>query len=147
MTPKQIELVQATWARLVPIKDQAAALFYRTLFDMDPALQSLFKGDMIEQGRKLMAMIGTAVNGLARLDALLPAVRDLGRRHASYGVKEAHYATVGAALLLTLEQGLGDAFTPEVRGAWTTAYMVLATTMQQRTATHIFQDAPPLAAV
>jgi hemoglobin-like flavoprotein len=131
MTPKQIKLVQTTWARVVPIQEHAAALFYNRLFTTDPKLQALFKGNMGEQKRKLMTMIGIAVNGLTRLDALVPAVRDLGRRHAEYGVQSPDYETVGAALLWTLEQGLGGDFTPEVKEAWTAAYTVLATTMQQ----------------
>lgn len=131
ITPRQIELVQSTWAAVAPIKDQAAALFYKKLFETNPALQSLFKGDMTEQGRKLMAMIATAVNGLPRIETLVPAVRDLGRRHADYGVREADYGSVAGALLWTLEQGLGPKFTPEVKEAWTLAYTVLATTMQQ----------------
>jgi hemoglobin-like flavoprotein len=131
VTPKQIQLVQQTWARVLPLKEHAAVLFYDRLFATDPALQSLFKGNMAEQRGKLMTMITVAVNGLTRLDTLVPAVRDLGNRHARYGVQEAHYATVGAALLWTLEKGLGPAFTPEVKEAWATVYGVLATTMQQ----------------
>jgi hemoglobin-like flavoprotein len=135
MTPKQIEIVQSTWALVAPIKDEAAAMFYGKLFEMDPSLSSLFKGDMKEQGRKLMAMITTAVNSLTRLDALVPAVQQLGRRHNGYGVADAHYATVGAALLWTLEAGLGAAFTDEVKDAWATTYGVLADTMKAAAAT------------
>jgi hemoglobin-like flavoprotein len=131
MTPTQIKLVQNSWEKIVPIEPHAAALFYNRLFTTDPRLQDLFKGDLSEQKRKLMAMIGVAVNGLTRLEALLPAVRDLGRRHAGYGVQAKDYGTVGSALLWTLEQGLGPAFTPETKEAWTAAYSVLATTMQQ----------------
>lgn len=130
MTPKQVEIVQSTWALVVPIKDEAAAMFYGKLFEMDPSLSALFKGDMKEQGRKLMAMITTAVNSLTRLEALVPAVQQLGKRHQSYGVVDAHYATVGGALLWTLEAGLGSAFTPEVKEAWATTYGVLADTMK-----------------
>lgn len=130
MTPEQIALVQGTWARVVPIKDTAADLFYGKLFELDPALRPLFKGDIKEQGRKLMVMIGLAVKGLDDLSALVPAVKDLGRRHAGYGVKAGDYTTVATALLWTLEKGLGDAFTPEVKAAWTETYMVLAKTMQ-----------------
>jgi len=131
MTPKQIELVQSTWAMVVPIKDKAAELFYGKLFETDPALKELFKGDMKEQGAKLMQMIGVAVNGLTKLETIVPAVQQLGKRHAGYGVKDADYMTVAGSLLWTLEQGLGAAFTAEVKQAWTDAYMVLATTMQQ----------------
>lgn len=119
---------------MVPIKDKAAELFYGRLFELDPSLKPLFKGDMAQQGRKLMTMIGTAVSGLTRLDQIVPAVRDLGRRHVGYGVKDAHYATVGAALLWALETGLGPAFTPEVKAAWATTYGTLAGVMKQAAA-------------
>jgi hemoglobin-like flavoprotein len=85
---------------------------------------------MGEQGKKLMQMIGACVKGLDALDQLVPTVKDLGRRHAGYGVTDAHYQTVGGALLLTLERGLGSAFTPAVQAAWTTVYTVVATTMK-----------------
>ncbi len=130
MTPQQIALVKDSWQKVVPIKDTAAELFYNKLFTLDPAVKTLFKGDMKEQGRKLMAMIATAVNALDKLDTIVPAVQDLGRRHGGYGVKPAHYDTVAAALLWTLGQGLGDAFTDEVKQAWVEAYTILATTMQ-----------------
>jgi hemoglobin-like flavoprotein len=131
MTPRQIRLVQDSWEQVIPVEAHAAALFYNRLFTTDPQLQGLFKGDLGEQKRKLIAMIGVAVNGLTRLEALVPAVRDLGRRHAEYGVQTKDYPTVGAALLWTLERGLGPAFTPEVAEAWAAAYGVLAATMQQ----------------
>jgi hemoglobin-like flavoprotein len=130
MTPEQIALVRTSFASVVPIKETAADLFYGRLFELDPSLKPLFKGDMKEQGLKLMAMIGTAVGGLDRLDSIVPAVQALGRRHVGYGVKNEHYDTVGNALLWTLEQGLGAAFTPEVKSAWTSAYGVLAGTMK-----------------
>lgn len=130
MTPEQIGLVQSTWAKLVPIKETAAELFYGRLFELDPSLRAIFKGDMKEQGRKLMAMINVAVGSLDKLDTIVPAVKDLGRRHNGYGVKPQDYGTVATALLWTLEKGLGDAFTPAVKEAWTETYTVLATTMQ-----------------
>lgn len=130
MTPQQISLVKSTWAQVVPIQDTAAALFYGKLFELDPKLKPLFKGDIKAQGHKLMTMLNTAVRGLDHLDALVPAVKDLGRRHVGYGVTAEHYGTVALALLWTLEQGLGAGFTPDVRNAWTEAYMVLASTMQ-----------------
>lgn len=130
MTPKQIALVQESWKRMQPIADQAADLFYARLFELEPAVQALFKGDMKEQGRKLMSMITVAVNSLARLDSIIPAVRALGRRHAGYGVEPRHYAIAGAALVWTLEQALDKAFTKEVEDAWRAAYGVLADTMQ-----------------
>jgi hemoglobin-like flavoprotein len=130
MTPQQIELVKSSWTQVVPIQETAAGLFYGKLFELDPALKPLFKGDIKVQGHKLMTMLNTAVRGLDHLDALVPAVKDLGRRHLHYGVKAEHYGTVAVALLWTLEQGLGEGFTPEVREAWTEVYTVLATTMQ-----------------
>lgn len=130
MTPEQIELVKSSWAKVVPIADTAAKLFYGKLFELDPALKPLFKGDMTEQGRKLTRMIGTAVSGLDRLDQIVPAVKDLGVRHVAYGVQDSHYDTVGSALLWTLGQGLGDAFTPDVETAWATVYGLLADTMK-----------------
>ncbi len=129
MTSAEVQLVKDSFRQIVPIADQAAALFYARLFELDPALRHLFRGDMREQGRKLMTMIAVAVQSLERIDTLVPAVRQLGARHAGYGVTEEHYATVGAALLWTLEKGLGPAFTPAVREAWTTTYSLLANTM------------------
>lgn len=131
ITPRQKLLVQQTFAEVEPIADVAARLFYARLFELDPALEPLFGSDMAAQGRKLMQMLTVAVQGLGRLDELVPAVRALGRRHVGYGVRDAHYATVGNALLWTLEHGLDDAFTPEVRDAWAAVYAVLADTMQQ----------------
>jgi hemoglobin-like flavoprotein len=129
MNMTQKALVQTSFAQVQPIADAAAALFYRRLFELNPALQPLFKGDMEEQGRKLMDMLGLAVKGLDRPEALLPALAALGRRHASYGVNEKDYETVGAALLWTLEQGLGPGFTPDIREAWTAVYRFVADTM------------------
>ena len=134
MTPEQKTLVQESFGKVAPIADQAAALFYRRLFELDPGVKPLFKTDLDEQGRKLMQMIATAVNGLDDLEALVPAVQDLGRRHVAYGVKDEHYETVGTALIWTLEQGLGEDFTPETQAAWVTGYGVLATTMKDAAA-------------
>lgn len=130
MTPAQVELIRSSWAQVVPISDKAAELFYGKLFELDPSVRPLFKGDMAEQGQKLMRMISTAVNGLDRLDAIVPAVQQLGVRHIAYGVTDDHYDSVGAALLWTLETGLGDAFTDENKEAWATVYGILADTMK-----------------
>jgi hemoglobin-like flavoprotein len=134
MTPEQKQLVQTTFAKVAPMAEAAAAMFYARLFELDPRLRPLFTGDMTEQGRKLMRMIGMAVNGLDRLDELVPAVRQLGIRHAGYGVTDDHYGTVAAALLWTLERGLDADYTPAVEEAWTTLYSVLATTMKDAAA-------------
>ncbi|MHB1175371.1 MAG: globin family protein [Sulfuriferula sp.] len=131
MTPEQITLVKSSWQQVLPIKDTAAGLFYTRLFELDPSLRSLFKGDMAEQGRKLMTMINTVVNSLDQLGPILGAVGDLGRRHAGYGVHDHHYDTVGEALIWTLGQGLGEGFTPAVKLAWVNAYTTLATAMKQ----------------
>jgi hemoglobin-like flavoprotein len=133
-TPEQVALVRASFAQVLPIADAAAALFYDRLFALDPSLRPLFRGDLRAQGRALMGMLRVAVNGLDRLDQIVPAVQALGRRHAGYGVRDEHYATVGAALLWTLERGLGAAFTPETRAAWAAAYTLLATVMQEAAA-------------
>ena len=130
MTPDQKVLVQDSFKLVAPIADSAAELFYGRLFDLDPALRSLFRGDMREQGRKLMQMLTVAVAGLDRLDTIVPAVRALGRRHAAYGVEPEHFETVANALLWTLAEGLGSAFTTEVREAWASVYSVLAEQMQ-----------------
>lgn len=129
MTPEQVTLVKESWAQVAPISEQAAELFYGKLFELQPDYQALFKGEMKNQGKMLMSMLNTAVASLDRLDAIVPAVQELGRRHVGYGVKEEDYATVAEALLWTLGQGLGDGFTDEVRGAWTETYTILATVM------------------
>ena len=130
MTPDQKILVQESFALVVPIADTAAQLFYTRLFELDPALRPMFRGDMREQGQKLMQMLTVAVRGLDRLDAIVPAVQALGRRHVGYGVRPRDFDTVASALLWTLEQGLGDAFTPAVRDAWTAVYGLLAGVMK-----------------
>ena len=131
LTPEQKQLVRSTWALVKPIQEDAARLFYGRLFEIDPSTKPLFAStDMAKQGKKLMQTIGVAVAGLERLDAILPAVEALGRRHVGYGVREEHYESVGAALLWTLEQGLGEEFTPEVEEAWAEMYWTLATVMK-----------------
>ena len=131
MTPEQIALIQSSWTKVVPIADTAAGLFYGKLFELDPAVKPMFKGDMTEQGRKLMKTLGVVVNSLTRLDEIVPVAREMGRRHVVYGVEAKHYDTVGAALLWTLEQGLGAAFTPDTKTAWASAYGVLAGVMKE----------------
>jgi hemoglobin-like flavoprotein len=131
MTPEQIEMVKASWRDVLPIRDQAAALFYTRLFELDPTLRQLFNGNMEEQGRKLMQMLNTVVQKLDRLNELLPQVRELAQRHVEYGVKDSDYDTVGSALMWTLGIGLGDAFTPDLSEAWATAYMALSDAMRR----------------
>jgi hemoglobin-like flavoprotein len=130
LTANDIALVRDSFARVAPIQDAAADLFYGRLFAISPQLRELFPADLRDQKRKLMQMIATAVSGLNNLDKLVPAVKALGARHSGYGVTAAHYGIVGEALVWTLEHGLGEGFTPEVRSAWAKVYSVLAATMQ-----------------
>lgn len=125
MTPNQRALVDISFAKVLPIADAAAALFYEDLFARDPKLRLLFHGDMREQRRKLMTMLATAVANLDRWQEIAPAVQEMGRRHIAYGVRPAHYETVGAALIATLEKGLGDGFTPDVRAAWEACFAIV----------------------
>ncbi|CAN5695209.1 globin family protein [soil metagenome] len=129
MNTQQIESVRVSFALVQPIAGQAAETFYDNLFEADPQLRALFKGNMAHQGERLMAMIGSALGLLDRPASLLPVLRSLGARHVAYGVQDAHYATVGAALIKTLGQGLGDACTSEVRNAWIDLYSVISATM------------------
>ena len=132
MTPDQKQLVQSTWKQVVPIADTAATLFYQRLFEIDPSTRPLFRTTgMARQRQMLLQVLGVAVAGLDRLDALLTTVEDLGRRHAGYGVKDEHYDSVGSALLWTLEQGLGSAWNAEVAAAWTEVYGILSGIMRR----------------
>lgn len=130
MTPEQKELVKSSWAKVLPIQETAAELFYGRLFSEYPEVKPYFKtGDMKEQGRKLMAMLNTAVNGLDNLEGLIEPLKASGKAHKGYGVKAEDYDKVGASFLWTLEQGLGDAFTAEVKEAWTVTYTTVASVM------------------
>lgn len=130
MESSTIQLVQNSWQKVVAIGPQAAALFYQNLFEADPALKPLFKGDLQAQGKKLIEMISVAVSKLTELNVLIPVLQNLGKRHGGYGVQDSHYDTVAAALIKTLEQGLGDDFTPETKGAWVEVYSVMADVMK-----------------
>ncbi|MFK8112145.1 MAG: globin family protein [Rubripirellula sp.] len=129
MTPQQIDIVQSTWEKVKPISEQAAELFYGRLFELDPSLRALFKSDMKDQGKKLMATLNIAVTSLTKLETILPALEELGRKHVQYGVPDQSYETVGEALLWTLEQGLGDVFDDDARAAWTETYATLSGVM------------------
>jgi hemoglobin-like flavoprotein len=130
MTPAQVDMIRTSWIAVEPIGDVAATLFYDRLFELDPALRRLFaRTDMAQQKKILIQTLTVVVKSLDRLDQLVPAIEALGRRHAGYGVRAEHYETVGAALLWTLGQGLGDGFTPELEAAWTEAYTTLASVM------------------
>jgi hemoglobin-like flavoprotein len=131
MTEDQKKLIRSSFAQIAPNAQAVAAQFYERLFILDPTLKPLFKGDMADQGRKLMAMIGVAVAHLDRLDEIVPAVQQLGARHAGYGVPNESYDTVGAALVWTLAQGLGEDFTGEMAAAWSDCYAIISAVMQQ----------------
>jgi hemoglobin-like flavoprotein len=126
MTPDQVKLVQESFSKVAPISEQAAVIFYDRLFEVAPAVQALFPSDMSEQRKKLMAVLAVVVNGLNSLESILPAASGLAKRHVGYGAKPEHYPVVGGALLWTLEKGLGDAWTPDVADAWTSAYATLS---------------------
>ena len=146
MTPRQIELVKQSWEGLKPRAEVAAEMFYSRLFELDPDLRRLFSGDIASQARKLASMITLAVSGLDRLEILVPIVRELGRKHASYGVENRHYATVGSALLDTLAAGLAESFTREVKDAWGATYALLANTMQSAAAAPVARARPAVPA-
>jgi nitric oxide dioxygenase len=126
MTPDQVKLVQQSFAKVAPISETAAVLFYDRLFEIAPQVKAMFPADLTEQRKKLMATLAVVVNGLGNLESILPAASALARRHVSYGARAEHYPVVGAALLWTLEKGLGDAWTPETAAAWTAAYGALS---------------------
>jgi hemoglobin-like flavoprotein len=134
MTPEQIKLVKESWEKVVPISEQAAELFYGRLFEQYPEVKSMFTGDMTEQGRKLMATLNIVVNALDNLEPMVSMIAESGRRHAGYGVKDEDYDKVAAALLWTLEQGLQEAFTADVKTAWVEAYTTLAGVMKSAAA-------------
>jgi nitric oxide dioxygenase len=129
MTPSQIDLVQSSFGKVAPIAEPAAALFYGRLFEIAPEVRPLFKGDMTDQGRKLMATLAVVVGGLKDLDAIAPAAQALAVKHVAYGVRAEHYTPVGEALIWTLEQGLGEAFDAPTREAWLAAYSTLSGVM------------------
>jgi hemoglobin-like flavoprotein len=130
MNTDQIKLVQNSFEKVRPISETAAELFYKRLFELNPSLKSLFKGDMKTQGIMLMKMLDYVVTGLDEPDKIVPAIKDLGKRHVGYGVKEEYYETVGEALLWTLEKGIGEDFTQDVKEAWAEAYKLLSDTMK-----------------
>ncbi len=130
MTTEQIHLIRQTFDLIAPMADSVAAVFYRRLFELDPRLLAMFPPTLVEQGRKLMQMLGAAIGMLDRPQQLISVLESLGKRHAGYGVRDEHYDTVGEALLWTLERGLGAVFTSEVNAAWAAVYGVVATTMK-----------------
>ncbi|MCS6774624.1 MAG: globin family protein [Anaerolineae bacterium] len=131
MNPEQLALVKQTFERVEPIAQEVGELFYNRLFEVDPALRQLFRGDMRRQGLMLITVIGMAIRSLDRPEVVAESVRALGQRHALYGVRSADYNTFGAALIWALEQVLGSDFTPEVKSAWIAAYTFLADAMRR----------------
>lgn len=129
MTPDQIDKIQASFAKVAPISDAAADIFYTRLFEVAPEVKPMFKGDIKEQGKKLMTTLGVVVNGLKNLDAVVPVAQKLAVQHVAYGVKPEHYQVVGESLIYTLEKGLGDAFTEDLKQAWLAAYATLSGVM------------------
>jgi len=130
MTPEEINAVKTSFAKVVPIADQAGLMFYEKLFQLDPSLRTMFADDIEPQSKKLMQILSAAVNGLDKLETIVPVVQALGLRHAGYGVRVEHYDTVAAALLWTLEKGLGPDFTPSVKDAWVKTYVLLSDIMK-----------------
>lgn len=130
MTPEKVQLVQDSFAKVAPIADVAADIFYDRLFEIAPEVRPMFPAEMKDQKGKLMKTLGVAVNNLHQVETILPVVRELGAKHVGYGVKDEHYDVVAAALLYTLEKGLGEAWTPEVKDAWTETYVTVSTVMK-----------------
>jgi nitric oxide dioxygenase len=126
MNSDQVALIQHSFAKIRPIVQEAAALFYGRLFEIAPDVRPLFHGDMVEQGRKLMATLAVVVNGLSDLESILPAASALAKKHVAYGVRAEHYGPVGVALLWTLEHGLGADWTSDLAAAWMDAYTLLS---------------------
>jgi hemoglobin-like flavoprotein len=126
MNPEEVKLVQESFAKVAPISEAAAQIFYDRLFEVAPQVRAMFPDDMSDQRKKLMATLAVVVGGLANLQSILPAASALAKRHVAYGAKPAHYPVVGGALLWTLEKGLGEAWTPDVAAAWTSAYGTLS---------------------
>lgn len=131
-TEREIELVRSTWSAASADPDAAAALFYGKLFETAPGVKPLFTGDMKEQGRKLMQMIGIAVNNMERVPEIQPALVELAERHDGYGAEADHYPVVGDTLIDTLRTALGEAFTEEAEAAWAKTYGAIASVMLAR---------------
>ena len=130
MTDLNLDIVRTTWAKVLPIADQAAELFYGRLFEIAPEVEPLFaSSNMGEQKSKLLTALNLTVQNAHNTGVLVPLLEDLGRRHVDYGVEDEHYEAVGAALIWTLEQGLGADFTEEARAAWTAVYGLVSETM------------------
>lgn len=135
MTPETVKLVQDSFAKVEPIAATAADIFYDRLFEIAPSVRSMFPAEMTDQKAKLMQTLGVAITNLHQVETVVPTIQDLAKKHVSYGVKDEHYDTVGEALIYTLEKGLGDDFTPQVKDAWIETYTLVATVMKEAAAT------------
>ena len=132
MTPERRQLVTESWKKLAPNATLVGQIFYRRLFEIDPELRPLFSATLLdEQIRKLTTMLDLIVHWLDVPERLVPVLKQLGARHSGYGVQDEHYGKVATALIGTLEEGLGDDFTPELRGAWTEAYLLISSLMRR----------------
>ncbi|WP_428356050.1 globin domain-containing protein [Methyloprofundus sp.] len=131
LTPEQIKCIRNSWRRILPIKEKFAEMFYVRLFELDPALKSLFRGRLDFQGTKLMTTLNVVVNSIEDFNAVEAMLEAMGNRHIIYGVQAAHYETVGAALLYVLEKSLGEYFNDDIEDAWVTAYSEIANTMKK----------------
>lgn len=132
MTPERRQLVTDSWKQLAPNAALVGQIFYRRLFEIDPKLRPMFTASLLdEQIRKITTMLDLIVHWLDVPERLVPVLKQLGARHGTYGVLDEHYAKVGSALIATLEEGLGDKFTPELRGAWTEAYLLISSLMRR----------------
>ena len=123
-------IVQQSWTKIIPIRDDAAALFYTRLFELDPSLRSRFKGDVTEQTRTWGTMVSIAVANLERPFILLPTLYSLGAQQEKNGIQAHHYDIAGIALLDTLQCVLGEAFTPEIRAAWANGYRAITNVLK-----------------
>jgi nitric oxide dioxygenase len=146
MTPADVETVKTTFVQILPQADEFGPKFYERLFSLDPALKDMFKEDIAVQSKKLVRMLATLVAGLESLETVVPTLESLAVRHVGYGVRDEHYNIVGQSLIWTIDQQLGDAFTPQVRDAWVAAYVLISETMKAaaRDATeHVTKGAAP----
>jgi hemoglobin-like flavoprotein len=144
MNLRQKELIQSSFEKIVPIADTAAALFYGRIFELDPTLRPMFITDLQVQGKKFMNMLSLIVGGLDNLYQLVPEIQALGRRHVGYGAKPEHYHIIASALLWTLEKGLGDVFTLEVKEAWMAIFTLLSNVMQEAAANMEEAESKPI---
>lgn len=129
MTGDQIELVQESFAHVLPADAGAAHTFYDQLFTLAPETRALFHGDIDDQGRKLFLTLAAVVDALDQLEKVVPVARALAIRHVGYGVEERHYSIVGVALIETLRGALGPRFDTATEAAWTSAYAILSGVM------------------